>query len=276
MTTPNLLRLGRACAKWRNGVLLVATLFLIGPSVQGRDPRGLVGALSGEVGTGGGPRALSLGGALNGQGRPWSSRDVPIQGAKSDEDLAAPAAVTDLRASALSDSAVVLQWTEVRSSTTAIPRYVVRFDSAHGTASTPQFIWGANADVLTGGCAAPIVGATATGGRAHACVLAGLGPTTMYRFQMVAYTGTLNTSTAVFGPLSNVDSATTMTRTGQVLVWRPKLDSDSFHLRGAWISAYPYDTFPLRGWWNYGVYQLAAFGDSGEVVARGYLWVAKP
>src|SRR5437899_10555366 len=120
----------------------------------------------------------------------------------------APAAVTDLRALALSDSSVVLTWTEVRSSTTGIPRYVVRYGNA---TVAPFFSWATSADVLTGGCAAPIVGSNATGGRPHACGLTGLTTNHAYDFQILPYTGVLN-STAVFGPLSNVAEATTMLR----------------------------------------------------------------
>src|SRR5882724_9426911 len=71
----------------------------------------------------------------------------------------APAGVTDLTARALTDSAIVLQWTEVRSSNTSIPRYVLRY----GPSSA--FSWGTTTDVLTMGCGAPIVGANTTGGR---------------------------------------------------------------------------------------------------------------
>lgn len=212
----------------------------------------------------------SLGGSLNGYGRPKSSRDVTIQGAKSEEEdfALAPAGVTDLRVQALTDSSVVLQWTEVRSSTTAIPRYVVRYDSLG------RFLWNTEQDVTTGGCAAPIVGANAAGGRLHACVLGGLLPNIAYEFQIAAYTGALN-STAVFGPLSNVVWQATAERIGPMLVLRPRIADDSFAVHSAWISAYR-DTFPLSGWFRYGGYQTAAFGANGVVTARGYLLITKP
>lgn len=184
--------------------------------------------------------------------------------------LLAPGPVTDLTARAVSDSAIVLQWTEVRSSTTAIPRYLVRYDSAGGFGLT----WASRPDVLTGGCAAPIVGANATGGKPHACVMTGLTPNVEYKFQMVAYTGVLN-STAVFGPLSNVVRAKTMERVGPILVWRPGLYRDT--VRGVtWI------TTPHWGRWQvtirptYGDYQGTLEDSSGAVVARAYLLLVKP
>lgn len=182
----------------------------------------------------------------------------------------APAVVTDLRASALSDTSVVLQWTEVRSSTTAIPRYVMRWGPF------ASFSWNTATDVTTGGCAAPMIGTNAAGGRPHACVLTGLVANRTYQFQIVAYTGTLNTTGAVFGPLSNVVEATTMERVGAMLVLRPRMWlGDSFPVQSAWIDAYP-DTLPLRGWFRYGSYMAIAFGANDSVVARGYLLVAKP
>lgn len=214
----------------------------------------------------------SLGGSLNGYGRPKSSRDVTIQGAKSEEEdfaaALAPAGVTDLRVQALSDSAVVLQWTEVKSSTTAIPRYVVRYGPYEA------YSWATSQDVVAGGCAAPIIGSNATGGRPHACVLTGVAPNHLYYFQVAAYTGVLN-STAVFSPLSNKDSTTAMERVGAMLVWRPIIPRADFPVSSAWISAYA-DTFPIRGTWQYGTYQIAAFGANGVVTARGYLLVTKP
>lgn len=214
--TPNLLHLTRSCAKWRGGVLLVATLFLIGSAPP----------------------------------------------------LAAPAAVTDLRARAFSDSAVVLTWTEVRSSNSSIPRYAVRYDSLG------KFGWIGDRDVVTGGCAAPIVGSNTAGGRAHACVLAGLAPGTAFQFQIVAYTGTLN-STAVFGPLSNIVQTTTMRRIGPMLVAREPALVDSVRLTQVEFSDWPDVRWPIRGaFWTGDHYITAYHADS--IVARGYLLVVAP
>lgn len=182
----------------------------------------------------------------------------------------APAAVTDLRASALSDTSVVLQWTEVRSTTSSFPRYVLRYGPVG------SFDWSTATDVKTGGCAAPISGTNAAGGKPHACVQIGLASNRAYLFQVVPFTGTLNTTGVVFGPLSNVAEATTMERVGPMLVLRPRMWlGDSFPVHSAWIDAYP-DTLPLRGWFRYGSYVAIAFGANDSVVARGYLLVAKP
>jgi len=179
-----------------------------------------------------------------------------------------PGQVTDLRVTAITDTSVVLTWTEISSGTSGIARYVVRY------AQQAPFIWGQNADVVKGGCGFPVYGSTAAGGRTRSCVLGGLSPKNWYRFQLAAYTGTLNTSTAVFGPLSNIVEAVTAERIGPMVVIRPEMMADSFPIRGAWIDAYP-DTFPLRGWFSYGSYKILGFvGDS--VVARGYLLVTKP
>jgi hypothetical protein len=180
----------------------------------------------------------------------------------------APAAVTDLSARPLTDSAIVLQWTEVRSSSTAIPRYVVRYGLLGA------FQWTTSPDLLSGGCAAPIVGSNATGGRFHACVVWNLLPNQAYQFQMVAYTGVLN-STAVFGPLSNIAEATTMQRIGPLLVVRPRMFLDT--IQGVQRLSVP-------GWGSWAFYAKATFGDyqgtledsSGAILARGYLLLVHP
>jgi hypothetical protein len=162
-----------------------------------------------------------------------------------------------------------LTWTEVNSGLTSIAKYVVRFGVFE------SFAWYAVSDVKTGGCGAPVYGSTAGGGRTRSCIVGGLIPHRAYRFQLTAYTGTLNTN-AVFGPLSNVAEATTAQRVGPMLVVRPTVTlGDTIVLQGAWISAYP-DTFPLRGRWLTGDYALTGFGDSNRVIARGYLLVVKP
>lgn len=181
----------------------------------------------------------------------------------------APAAVTDLTARPVSDSAVVLQWTEVRSSSTAIPRYVVRYGTLGG-----GFQWATSADVLSGGCAAPIVGSSATGGRPHACVLSGLVANTAYRIQLVAYTGTLN-STAVFGPLSNIADVTTMERIGPMLVSRPRVWIDS--IRGVQrVSVDGWGTWPVLVHPRFGDYQGTLEDSAGTVLAHGYLLLVRP
>lgn len=197
--------------------------------------------------------------------------DVPVLpgGSAGVATSVAPAAVTDLSARPLTDSAIVLQWTEVRSSTTAIPRYAVRYGPLG------KFSWSTATDLLTTGCGAPIVGANATGGRLHACVVWNLLPNVAYQFQMVAYTGTLN-STAVFGPLSNIAEATTMTRVGPMLVSRPRMILDSLTVAAASLEDWGTQRYPLAGRFVFGD-RLAYFYDStGVLAARGYLLVTKP
>jgi fibronectin type III domain protein len=249
MTHPNLLRLSRSCAKWRSGSLLVATLFLIGPSVQDLPPLGLAafpsnaGAVSEQRvgrngdGTGGGPSE------------------------------SAPAGVTDLKAFAVSDSAVVLTWTEVASGTSAIPRYLVRYDSLGA------FQWSSAPDVLTGNCGAPIVATRATGGRLRACLLTGLAPGVAYQVQMVAYTGTLNT-TAVFGPLSNIVDVTTMQRVGPMLVWRTGMYRDTIPDVTEIVT--PWGDWAITVHLRFGEYRGFLRSDSGVIRANAYLLLVHP
>lgn len=183
----------------------------------------------------------------------------------------APGRVSDLRVSAVTDTTAVLTWTEVSTGATGIAKYVVRFGPV------ASFAWGSSADIVTGGCAAPVYGSTAGGGRTRSCVLGGLQARRGYGVQIVAYTGTLNTN-AIFGPFSNVATIVTAERVGPMLVQRPGLNmADSVFMRAVWFSApgYSQDTLPLRGWFNVGAYTaLGFFGDS--VVLKGYLLVTRP
>ena len=67
--------------------------------------------------------------------------------------------------------------------------------------------WGSANSVSAGSCKAPIAGA-AVGSTVH-CTVLGLAPSTSYQFQVVAFRGSLNSGSAVFGSLSNVASAAT-------------------------------------------------------------------
>ena len=182
----------------------------------------------------------------------------------------APARVADLRVSAVTDTTAVLTWTEVSTGGTGVARYVVRFGPAGA------FAWGAASDVTTGGCAAPLYGSTAGGGRPRSCVLGGLAPNGAYEIQLVAYTGVLN-STAVFGPFSNVAPAVTAQRIGPMLVLRPRLSLDTMEF---FTASLPFDfgerRYPIHGRFPFGD-RLAYFYDiSDSLVARGYLLVVKP
>ena len=180
-------------------------------------------------------------------------------------------AVTTLRVSAVTDSALVLTWTEISTHGSGAAKYVVRTSSvAHGV-----FVWTAQFDVMTGGCAAPVYGSTGGGGRTRSCVLTGLAPATGYYVQIVAYTGTLNVN-ATFGPLSNLVQATTAERVGPMLVSRPRMLLDTVVIAAVEVSDFASTRFPLRGTFRLGD-RLAVFYDStGAVAARGYLLVVKP
>jgi len=179
----------------------------------------------------------------------------------------APAGVTDLSARPLTDSAIVLQWSEVRSSSSAIPRYAVRYGPLG------SFQWATSPDLVTTGCAAPIVGANAIGGRLHACVVWNLLPNQAYQFQMVAYTGTLN-STAVFGPLSNIAEATTMERVGPILLFRPRMMLDSVPAVAQIVT--PWGTWAVTVKPRYGDYLGTLQDSTGTILARGYLLLTRP
>jgi len=112
-----------------------------------------------------------------------------------------PGTVTNLAATASTDTSVTLSFTEVNDGTGLPASYDIRF--APGTMS-----WGSAAGVARGTCAVPMAG-TAIGTQ-RTCTVLGLTAATAYQFQLVAYRGTLNVD-AVFGALSNVASKSTTT-----------------------------------------------------------------
>lgn len=234
MTHPNLLRLGRSCAKWRAGRLLVATLFLL-----------VVGGFFAEPGN-----------------AAWGARPL-------NRPTFAPGQVTTLRVVAITDTSLVLTWTEVTSSTSAINRYAVRY-------SRPPLNWPTQADVTTGNCGAPVYGSTAAGGRTRACVLTGLQSNTAYDVQVIAYTGVLN-STAVFGPVSNVVTATTAERIGSLMVVRPRMYIDTIGpLRSVDIGSVGTWRWPVNMGFFSGSYPVVFRDVLDSVRAYGYLLIVKP
>ena len=185
------------------------------------------------------------------------------------DHAATPARVTDLRVSAVTDTTAVLTWTEVSTGGTGVARYVVRY-------GVPGFAWSSATDVTIGGCAAPVYGSTAGGGRTRSCVLGALQPNLAYEVQLVAYTGVLN-STAVFGPFSNKATIITAQRIGPMLVLRPRMSLDTLAIAEASL---PYDfgprRYPMRGRFPAGD-RVASFYDStGALVALGYLLLVRP
>ncbi len=113
--------------------------------------------------------------------------------------IPAPSAVSDLRISAVSDSALTLAFAQVNDGLGAPARYIVR-------SGTLPFAWSTASIVSSGTCAAPIAGTAI--GATLSCSVRGLNPSTRYAFQVVAVRGTIGPN-AVYGALSNIDSATT-------------------------------------------------------------------
>jgi uncharacterized protein YjdB len=101
----------------------------------------------------------------------------------------APGTVNDLAVDSVTDSSVVLVFTEVADGMGRPAQYDVRY------APTP-IAWGAT----------PVRGATISAKRT--CTVLGLAAATQYDFQLVAFRGVLRQS-AVFGELSNIATATT-------------------------------------------------------------------
>lgn len=185
----------------------------------------------------------------------------------------APPAVTDLRVVAATDTSLVLTWTEVSSSITVVAKYVVRLDTLGARFGD----WGAEPEVHTGGCAAPVYGSTAGGGRTRSCVLDGLKPHQRYDVALRAFTGTMNLN-AVYGPISNIASSVTAQRIGPMLVLRPRVNPlDTIEIATASL---PYDfgdrRYPLHGKFSAGD-RVASFYDStGTLTASAYCLLGRP
>lgn len=181
----------------------------------------------------------------------------------------APGQVTTLAIVAQTDTSLVLTWTEVASSTTAINRYAVRY-------SKPPINWPALSDVTTGNCGAPVYGSTAAGGRTRSCVLTGLQPNTLYEVQVIAYTGVLN-STAVFGSVSNIATGITAERVGPLMVVRPRIALGVIGpLRSVEMGSLGVWRWPISMGWYAGSYPVV-FRDSLDTArAYGYLLITKP
>ncbi len=111
----------------------------------------------------------------------------------------APGAVVDLAAVASSATSATLSFTAVGDGTGGNATYDVRY-------AVHPISWGSATQVASGTCSTPVTGYTA--GSAVNCTVTGLTAATNYDFQLVAYRGTLSNN-AVFGPLSNVATATT-------------------------------------------------------------------
>lgn len=198
---------------------------------------------------------------------------VAITAAKVAPVALAPAGVTDLRVVAATDTSLVLTWTEVSSSLTSVAKYVVRLDTLGARFAD----WGVEPEVHTGGCAAPVYGSTAGGGRTRSCVLDGLKPHQRYDVALRAFTGTMNLN-AVYGPVSNIATGVTAQRIGPMLVSRPRINPlDTIEIATA---SSPYDfgdrRYPLHGKFPAGD-RVASFYDStGTLTAFAYCLLVRP
>ena len=110
-----------------------------------------------------------------------------------------PGTVSDLAAVANNDSVAALSFTAVNDGTGAAANYEVRY-------AVHSISWGSATSVAAGTCKTPLTGG-AIGTTVH-CTVTGLTAATTYDFQLVAFRGTLNTQSAVFGQLSNVATTT--------------------------------------------------------------------
>ena len=111
-----------------------------------------------------------------------------------------PGAISTLAVVATTDTSVTLSFPEVSDGTGQPASYEVRY-------SPPGSPWGTMSPVTQGTCA---VLAGRTIGATRTCTVLGLTPGTTYQFQLVAYRGSLNTTTVVFGALSNLVSGSTV------------------------------------------------------------------
>src|SRR6059058_668788 len=113
----------------------------------------------------------------------------------------APGTVTDLKVAGATDTVITLSFTEVTDGSGKPASYDVRYVA--GSTLT----WGASVpSVSRGTCATPLTGTAI--GSTRSCTVAGLGASTTYSFELVAYRGTLKVN-AVFGALSNIATGST-------------------------------------------------------------------
>src|SRR6266576_195206 len=114
-----------------------------------------------------------------------------------------PATVTDLAATATTDTSATLAFTAIDDGAGLPANYDVRLAVA-------PLSWGLASSASQGSCKTPLSGAVP--GSMLTCTVLGLQPGTTYEFQLVAFRGTLDVD-AVFGELSNIARATTKLRT---------------------------------------------------------------
>ena len=176
-----------------------------------------------------------------------------------------PGTVPDLAVSTVTDTAVVLFFTEVSDGAGQPASYDIRY--AVGTLD-----WGAAPAVTRGSCTTPVAGSAI--GAKRTCTVLGLAPSTGYQFQLVPFRGVLNTASTVFGPLSNVASGTTVALVASVAVSLPVAGAAVGQTLQ--LTATPKDSSgnPLSGRtiaWSSSAQQVATVSASGLVtgVAAG-------
>ena len=114
-----------------------------------------------------------------------------------------PGAVSDLTVGGTSDVSALLSFTQVDDGMGQPAHYDVRY-------SVGSISWVSGTSVATGTCATPLAGTAVNG--PLSCTVLGLSPSTSYNFQVVAFRGDM-TGNAVFGNLSNVVAASTLSNT---------------------------------------------------------------
>jgi hypothetical protein len=107
--------------------------------------------------------------------------------------------VSDLAVTAVNDTTATLRFTDAGNGIGGGARYVVRY-------ALPPIAWATASNVARGTCVTPVSAASA--GAVVSCTIRGLTPGTGYRFQVMAYRGTIGTD-AVYGAVSNTASGTT-------------------------------------------------------------------
>src|SRR5690349_24086113 len=131
----------------------------------------------------------------------WTSVSDSIQNLHSFPTRRSPdLTVTNLAVTGATDTSVTLTFTQVDDGSGKPALYDVRW--ASGTIN-----WGGASSVSRGTCATTLVGTAIN--TILSCTVLGLSSTRAYTFELVAFRGTLNGGTAVFGGLSNVATGAT-------------------------------------------------------------------
>ena len=180
-----------------------------------------------------------------------------------------PGAVSDLSVSATDSASVTLSFTQVSDGNGQPAKYDVRY------APSP-IAWGSAPSVTSGSCTVPLAGTAISG--VLSCTVLGLKASTKYDFQLVPYRGTLNQD-AVFGPLSNVATGTTVVQSAPTPVASVTLSPSSASVQAGKTVQFSATTRDASGniltgrtvTWTSGQSSVATVSSSGLVtgVAAG-------